>query len=98
MDWEQSQYLRDCVHQAIADGMRDGFEAMEKQPPVTVTSLIDLRDFFAGCAMVGLFAHGATEHIKDGNRSRPMNRQELAYRAADDMLRARETKQDPPVG
>lgn len=84
MDWEQIQYLRDCIQEAIGVGMRDGFASQEKQPPVTVTlpKPIELRDFFAGCALAGWCSQESGTIKGDA---------EAAYEAADAMLLARGT-------
>ena len=89
MDSHEIQMLQQGIQTAIADGMRDGFEAMEKPTPVTVTlpKPIELRDFFAGCALAGLTSHVEGSIEMDC---------EAAYKAADLMLMERQgiTAQD----
>ena len=79
MDWEQIQYLRDCIQEAIGVGMRDGFASQEKQAPVEVhmPKPIEVRDFFAGCALIGIVS-----------RHEPLrnNTSEICYELADAML------------
>lgn len=82
MDWEQIILLRDAIQEAIAEGIRDGFANQEKPPPP-----IDLRDFFAGCAL----ADTAKEYTA------AFSAEEIAIRAyelADTMLLAKIGKAD----
>lgn len=96
MDWEQIQTLRDAIQGAIEIGMRDGFASQEKPPPVTVTlpKPIELRDFFAGCALIGELASQDIRHETHGGRGTgiaetPFAQARACYEQADSMLVAR---------
>ncbi len=84
MDWEQIQQLQQSIQIAIAEGMRDGFAAKEAEPVVTVNvpPLISMRDFFAGCALIGYSTQGEGTGAIEGDAA-------AAYKAADVMLQAR---------
>lgn len=71
MDMHQTQLLGQEIGQAINQGIRDGFAAMEKP--------IDLRDFFAGCAVSGMWACSVLDIT-------PEKMAALAYHTADAML------------
>lgn len=86
-------YLGQTIENAIANGMQNGaqmaFGEHGVSPVVTVNMppILDLRDFFAGCALVGILGAEAGRSkitLPDGQ-----TRQEFCYDQADQMLLAK---------
>lgn len=64
MDWEQAQRLGQAISIAISESMKEGFSHMAEREDAREKARaepITIRDFFAGCALIGIYANPNTD-------------------------------------